>query len=141
LTRSILGGVAAVAAGLAAVLLALWFFTARDDATTSGPPPAVPGVAATVPARYAADVSRGNVVIATGDAAQRVQARRLASEIAGAPSAALRAAGQAVIVDEANPGPRGELVAWAQDRRLAAPSADDPHLLAFVEYWLGRAAG
>jgi hypothetical protein len=144
---------------LAGVALALWFFTARDDATTSGPPVAVPGVAATVPPQYAGDVRRGNVVLQVRGGDDDA-VRDLATEIAGPQDPALRAAGQAVVVDAARTGVAGpeitctdqagattpcgtgvDLVAWARGRRFAASSVGDPALRAFVEYWLGRSSG
>jgi hypothetical protein len=33
------------------------------------------------------------------------------------------------------------VIARAHGRALASPSAEDPRLRAFVEHWLGRAAG
>jgi hypothetical protein len=141
--------------------VAVWFFTANDGATTSGPPVAAPGVAWPVPSQYAGDVRRGNVVleVRSGD----VDAvRAFAAKVAGPEDPALRAAGQAVLVVVADPGlgiaepeitctdqagattpcgPVADVVAWAQGRRLEASSPDDPALRAFVEYWLGRAAG
>jgi hypothetical protein len=135
--------------------LALWFFTARDDATTSGPPVAVPGVAAKVPETYASDVGRGNVVLEVrrGDPGL---VEHFAADVAGPDDPALRSAGQAIVVDSqadvAEPEiqctghagrtipcpPRVDLVAWAPGRRLAVSTVDDPALRAFVEYWLGR---
>jgi hypothetical protein len=126
-----------VALALAGVAVALWFFTANDDATTGGPPVQAPGVAATVPSPFAADVRRGNVVLLVGRG-DLGPVRDFATQVAGPANRALRAAGQAVIV--VGDARRG-LVAYAQDRRLAAPSADDPALRAFVEYWLGRSSG
>jgi hypothetical protein len=145
---------------LAGIGVALWFFTANDAATTSGPPTQAPGVAGSVPPTYARDVRRGNVVleVRSGDAGA---VRDFATEVAGPQDPALRAAGQAVVVVEdaglgvAEPeitctdqagatvpcGPRADLVAYAQGRRLAVQSPDDPALRAFVEYWLGRSAG
>jgi hypothetical protein len=139
--------------------LALWFFTANDGATTSGPPVAVPGVphAGTTP--LPDDVRRGNVVIALTDARDRAPAEALAREIAGAPTAELRSAGQAVLVDAAGggtgvgqsvpecegaaggPAPCPTVYAYAPDRAFSTASLDDPALRAFVEYWLGRASG
>jgi hypothetical protein len=149
-----------VALALAGVAVALWFFTANDDATTSGPPAQAPGVAAVVPSQFAADVRRGNVVllVRSGDLGP---VQDFATEVAGPANRALRAAGQAVIVagdarlgglgpdatctdhtGAAVPcGPVADLVAYAQDRRVAVASADDPALRAFVEYWLGRSSG
>jgi hypothetical protein len=122
---------------------------------------AVPGVAATVPPQYARDVRRGNVVLQV-HSYDAGAVRDFATEVAGPQDAALRAAGQAVVVVVEDPGigiaepdiactdqagttvpcgPRAEVVAWAQGRRLAAASADDPALRAFIEYWLGRSSG
>jgi len=136
----------------------VWFFTANDGATTSGPPAsATPGFAWTQAVPHAADVDRGNVVIVVHDAADVAAARRLADEVAGPATPALRAAGQAVLVDAPAPSgiaavitcraraghtiPCPNVAAYARGRILTATSTDDPALRAFVEYWLGRAAG
>jgi hypothetical protein len=151
---------------LAGVVAAVWFFTANDDATTSGPAVQEPGVAWTRPPPHAADVRRGNVVLAVTDPAQAPQARALAREIAGPDDGRLRASGQAVIVDApAAPSkvPADDpvlgtsagdcrdaagrtrtcptVLAYAQGRAFSTTSAADPALRAFVEYWLGRSSG
>jgi hypothetical protein len=124
------------------VLLALWFFTSRDDATTSGPRVAAPGVAWSGAPPHAADVARGNVVLVPADASAAAAAKALARAVGGTPTAELRAAGQAVLVDRpADAPPAGAVVAYAAGRRLGVAAAADPRLRAFVEYWLGRAAG
>jgi hypothetical protein len=115
----------------------LWFFTTRDDATTSAPAAAAPGVTNAAPTPYDPDLRRGNVVLVAGPA-QMDAARALAQDVAGPPDAALRAAGQAVLVRR---GAAAGVTAYAAGRRLTAAAASDPGLRTFVEYWLGRAAG
>jgi hypothetical protein len=84
-------------------------------------------------------------------------ARRLADEVAGPVTPALRAVGQAVLVDAPVPStaeatitcrdradhdiPCPNVAAYARGRILTTTSTADPALRAFVEYWLGRAAG
>jgi hypothetical protein len=150
---------------LAGVALALWFFTANDDATTSAPAAAVPGITSSRPAPDAADVRRGNVVVAVERGEDAAEVRRLAADVAGGPATpALRAAGQAVIVIAPKSPPPGTggtgsadvtcddratgkriacptIGAYAQGRAFTTTSAADPALRAFVEYWLGRASG
>jgi hypothetical protein len=124
--------VAAAAAGFGLIA----FFTGQDDATTATRPAAAPGVAVPAQAGRDAKVLRaGNVILLAGRE-QVAGARRLAEELAGPPSRALRDAGQAVLVEE-RPG-RGGIVAVAWERRLEARTPDDPALREFVEHWLGR---
>jgi hypothetical protein len=127
-----------VAVALAAVLAALWFFTARDDATTSAPPAAAaPGRPFGGPYPDAAAVRRGNVVLLAAPGQLR-GAQALAGDLAGPASPALRDAGQAVLVQ---PGPAPGVDAYAAGRTLRAARADAPALREFIEYWLGRSAG
>jgi hypothetical protein len=100
-------------------------------------PAAVGGRPLTTATPYAADLRLGNVVL-EAPATERAAADALAGDVAGPPDPALRAAGQAVLV---RPGRGPEVVAVARDRTLRVASAGDPRLRAFVEYWLGRAAG
>ena len=120
------------------VLAALSFFNARDDSTTSTPPG--PGVV--VPAQGGAAGQRlraGNVELRYGDIAQRARARSLADELAGAPSPALEATGQAVLIVPERGLHGVRVVAWRHE--LTAQDAQDPRVRAFVEYWLGRGDG
>jgi hypothetical protein len=147
---------------LAGVALALWFFTANDGATTSAPAATAPGVASREPTPHPADVRRGDVVIAVRAPSDVAVAQRLAREVAGGPATpALRATGQAVLVDGPEPRsgsgvaepecedaahrpvacPTIAAVAYAQGRIFTTTSATDPALRGFVEYWLGRASG
>jgi hypothetical protein len=138
--------------------LALWFFTANDDATTSGPIGTVPGIAWNRPTPHAADVARGNVVLRVGSTDDTDAAMALARDLAGPDTPALRAAGQAVIVDAPRRDARGKpavscagggrvpitcptVVAFAAGRIFTATEVGDPALRAFLDYWLGRAAG
>jgi hypothetical protein len=138
---------AVVVFGALGVAAANRFFTARDTpvvppaaSATDGPGRAV--TPASRDPRWTADAAllrRGNVVLAFGRAADGPALRRLAGDVAGPPSAALRSTGQAVVVRRL-PG-RGGVVARSFDRELDAASADDPRLRLFVEAMLGRRPG
>jgi hypothetical protein len=119
------------------VLAALLFFTARDDATTSVPEAAAPGQPFRGAAPLPADLRRGNVVV-VADAGNALGAKQVAADVAGPADPALRAAGQAVRVQRSR---RAGVTAYAEGRALTVSSAADPQLRAFLEYWLGRAAG
>jgi hypothetical protein len=126
------------------VLVALWFFTTRDDATTSSPAAVAPGQPLRdnhMADRYARDLRRGNVILVV-DRSQLAAARALATDVAGPPEAALRAAGQAVLIRTGEvPVASAAVTAYAQGRTMTTSTARDLSLRAFVEYWLGRAAG
>jgi hypothetical protein len=126
-----------VALTIAGTLLALWFFTARDQPTTSAPSQEAPGRAFTGASPYDADLQRGNVVMVV-PRDQVDAAHKLALELAGPGDPALRAAGQAVLVRGA---PGAGVAAYAKGRMLRAGRTSDPALREFVEYWLGRVAG
>jgi hypothetical protein len=80
----------------------------------------------------------GDVVIAYGGAKPPPDLARLSHNLAPPFSPALAAAGQAVILAR-RPGTQGvTALAWAHMARL--PSAGDPLLQTFVQYWLGRGA-
>lgn len=120
---------------MAAVVAALSYFVARDDATTTAP--AGPG--ALVPAQPGAlgtQLKAGNVQLRYGDGAGRAAAARLAADVAGPARPELAAAGQAIdVVREV--GLRGiRALAWR--RELRVDDARDPALREFVEHWLGR---
>ncbi|HEV2787513.1 MAG TPA: hypothetical protein VGV67_14035, partial [Solirubrobacteraceae bacterium] len=116
-------------AGLAA------FFASRDDATvpqeTDGP-----GVAREANAQPRVDP--GNVVLLYSDERLTSDLRALAARIAGDPSPALEAAGQAVLVQR-RPNLTVPVTALTATRRLQATGPRDPALRSFAEYWLGRA--
>jgi hypothetical protein len=118
-------GVAALAA----------FFVSRDDATVPQGEGG-PGVARTTNAQP--QVKPGNVVLLYSDERLTRGVRALARRIAGEPSAALEAAGQAVLVQR-RPNLTVPVTAVTAGRRLEAAGPDDPALESFVEYWLGRA--
>jgi hypothetical protein len=127
---------------VAAVVAALWFFTERDDATTSAPGiAAAPGqpLAADEAARFADDLRRGNVVI-LADAGSLRTAHMVAEDIAGPAEPSVREAGQAILVRRA-PAVGAGVTAYAEGRKLTVARPTDPALRAFAEYWLGRAAG
>lgn len=137
-------GAAARVAGVTALALlglalAVWFFTAGDDATTKAPDAVVPGQAATDPRPWARELTAGNLLVETGDATTRDAARALARDVAGADlSADLLAAGQAIRVVRVEGPARAPVVAYAHGRAITATSAGDPRLREFLEYWLGR---
>jgi hypothetical protein len=83
-------------------------------------------------------LSLGDVVLMYGGKAPPAGLTGLASELAGPFSAALAAAGQAVIVAPRH-GVTGLLgLAWGHFVRVR--NAADPRLRQFAEYWLGRGA-
>jgi hypothetical protein len=117
-------GVAALAA----------FFVSRDDATVPQDADA-PGTERASGAQPA--VKPGNVVLLYSDERLTSDLRALAARTAGAPSAALEAAGQAVLVQR-RPNRTVPVTAVTATHELAAVAARDPKLAAFIEYWLGR---
>jgi hypothetical protein len=119
-------GVAALAA----------FFVARDDSTIpqQGGGPGVVRKPGSQPA-----VKPGNVVLLYSDERLTSDLRALAARTAGAPSPALEAAGQAVLL-ERRPNLRLPVTAVTATRMLTAAGPDDQRLAAFIEYWLGRAS-
>jgi hypothetical protein len=130
----VLGMVIVALAGVAAVIAIL---NARDDATVERDAGG-PGVERAAGARPV--VAPGNVVLLFSDERETTALRELARDTGGPATAAVRAAGQAVIVQR-RPGLRVPVVALTSDRRLDADGPDDPRLRSFVEYWLGRRAG
>lgn len=112
------------------------FFASRDEATVpqgQADGPGVPRGANTDPA-----VMPGNVVLRYSDERLTRDLRALAARLAGEPSPALVAAGQAVLVQR-EPNLRVPVTALTATRRLQADGPRDPALRSFVEYWLGRA--
>lgn len=113
----------------------------------SDPPTSGPHVPRSIPAdaRALSDdqileaLERGNVVLAYGTAAPPAGIRgRLAPDLPPRYVPALAQVGQEIILDH-RPGTNGiTALAWAH--MLRVPSADDPRLAAFVDYWLGRGA-
>jgi hypothetical protein len=95
------------------------------------------------------------VVLQVDDSREEADADAVSQDLGDHQDADLRAAGQAVLIvgpgggdidavsgpdiRVGDGGPR--VTAYALGRRLQARSASDPRLRAFVEYWLGRAAG
>lgn len=132
--KAFLAIAAAVMAVIGVAALAA-FFASRDDATV--PPGGGPGVARAPGARPA--VKPGNVVLLYSDERLTSSLRALALRTAGAPSAALEAAGQAVLLQR-RPNLTVPVTAVTASRRLEATAPDDPQLQSFIEYWLGRAS-
>jgi hypothetical protein len=106
-----------------------------------------PGRPAHDPRAFAGELAQGNVVLSVADRRALTAAKRLAREVSGGDDeAALRAAGQAIrVVAPECAGARcpspATVLAQAHGRAITARSLDDPELRAFLEYWLGRAAG
>jgi hypothetical protein len=108
------------------------FFASRDKGGTS-----TNGVATGAVDRSAADVllRAGNVEFFYASEADGGRLRALADQLGAADTAALRAAGQAVVLRRRSTE-NGVLVrAWHHS--LHAASAADPRLQDFVETWLG----
>jgi len=113
-------GVAALAA----------FFVSRDDATVPQDADA-PGTERASGAQPA--VKPGNVVLLYSDERLTSDLRALAARTAGVPSAALEAAGQAVLVQR-RPNRTVPVTAVTATHELAAVAPRDPKLAAFIEY-------
>jgi hypothetical protein len=127
-----LGVVVVAAAGITA---ATAYFDSRDDATleiNSGPGTIRPRDARPV-------VSAGNVLLLYREAAQAPRLRDLAHELGGA-GAALKAAGQAVLVRR-DARLRAPVRALSARHRLDAAQSGDRALRDFAERWLGRIPG
>ena len=124
-----------VAAG---VVAALAFFTARDQSTVATPQ-AGPGRPAGELPSGVDQPAPGNVLLVASDPAELEALRDLGDRVAGEPTEALEAAGQAVLVERAV-GVEG-VRAFAAGRTVAASGADDPALREFIEAWLGRVEG
>lgn len=149
-----------LAVALGGVVLLLLFFQGRDHSQVGDQTPApagVPGQAvpdqqrAAAPAAIRSDadgtrLSRdqllhalelGDVVLLYGTRAPPPALRALQQRVSGPFDRVLAANGAAVILGY-RPGTDG-VVALAWKRELRAPGADDPALLEFADYWLGRA--
>jgi hypothetical protein len=133
MARNAIVALVVVVAAVVGVAVLVAVFAARDDATVA--PSAGPGVAR--PAEATPLVSDGNVALLYSDERLTRRLRELAREMAGPESAALVAAGQAIIVRR-----RADLgvpvIAVSATHRLDASGPDDPALRGFIEYWLGR---
>lgn len=113
----------------------------------SSPPTSGPHVPATIPAdsrplsrdQILHALEAGNVVITYGSAAPPPGLRTsLAPDLPPRYEPALASVGQELILGR-RPGTSG-LVALAWRHLLRVPSASDPRLAAFVDFWLGRGA-
>ena len=118
-------------AGVAGVIAIL---NARDDSTI-GSDAAGPGERRVDGARPI--VAPGNVVLLYSDERLTSALRALAADTGGPATPAVRAAGQAVIVQR-RPDQQVAVIALTSERRLDADGPDDRRLRPFVEYWLGR---
>ncbi len=131
--KALLAIAAAVVTVIGVAALAA-FFVSRDDATVpqQGDGPGVERAPGSRPA-----VKPGNVVLLYSDERLTSDLRALATRTAGAPSAALEAVGQAVLVQR-RPNLTAPVTAVTSTRRLEAAGPDDPKLESFIEYWLGK---
>lgn len=84
-------------------------------------------------------VEAGNVVLLYGSASPPPALSAVAERAAGPFDPALVQGGQGVVLAP-RPGTRG-VVAVAWRHLLRAPSASDPRLRQFVDFWLGRGRG
>ncbi len=127
--------IAAIVVAVVGVAALAAFFVSRDDATVprEGGGPGVERPIAADPR-----VEPGNVVLLYSDERLTSALRVLAARTAGAPSAALEAAGQAVVL-ERRPNLTVPITAVTATRMLEATAPDDRRLASFIEYWLGRA--
>lgn len=150
-----------VVVALGGFVLVLLFFEGRDSSQVPGSAGAGrgPGQVVTDQARAAAPaairsdrdgtrLSRdqllhalelGDVVLLYGTSAPPPQLRALQERVSGPFDPVLAANGAAVILAR-RPGTDG-VTALAWRRILRAPSASDPAIEDFADYWLGRGAG
>jgi hypothetical protein len=135
--RKVLGMLAALAIAVVGVVGIIAFLNSRDSSTTGGAGTApMPGVAA--PAGGGALLRGGNVVLSYSDPTFTPALRRLASSLGAPDTPALRATGQAVVLQR---NPRtGGVVARAWKHTLTVASPADGRLQDFIESWLGQGA-
>ncbi|MBA2767093.1 MAG: hypothetical protein H0U33_09000 [Solirubrobacterales bacterium] len=118
---------------LAGVVGVLAFFNARDESTVAeqprGPGEDLPPLADQIE-------TPGNVFLRTGDGADLPELRALGEELAGEPTDALRATGQAVVVEQDISVDGIEAIAAGSSLTVQEP--DDPELEEFVSFWLGK---
>jgi len=144
---------------LGGFVLVLLFFESRDDSQVPG------GASGDAPGQVVRDQRRaqgpatierdgvrlsddqllhalelGDVVLVYGGASAPPQPLRALQEQVSGPFDPLLAANGASVVLAYRPGTDG-VVALAWRRILRAPSASDPALEDFADYWLGRAGG
>ena len=150
--RRLLGGLLVVVLSLAAVSALVLVLQSRDDAevgSDGGPGERVEDRCPAQPVGVTRDrrtlsraqiqtaLAQGNVVILYADGPP-AELRRLQRDVAGGPfDAEIAAAGQAVVLAEADV-PAYEGRAWG--RRLAVEDPQDPRLREFAEAWLGSGA-
>ena len=131
--RRLLTGLLTFVLCLAAVIGVLAFFNARDESTVAeqprGPGEELPPVADQIE-------TAGNVVLRASDGADLSELRALGEKIAGQPTEALRATGQAVVVEQDLSADGIEAV--AASRSLTVDEPDDPELEEFISFWLGK---
>lgn len=151
-------GLLTLVVALGGFVLVLLFFEGRDDSQVpQGAARDAPGLVVSdqATARRPAAIRRdrvpltqdqllhalalGDVVLLYGTSAPPPQLRALQEQVSGPFDPVLAANGAAVILAR-RAGTDG-VVALAWRRMLRAPSASDPALRAFANYWLGRGRG
>ncbi|HEV2818994.1 MAG TPA: hypothetical protein VGW11_00655 [Solirubrobacteraceae bacterium] len=131
--RRFLTGLLTFVLCLAAVVGVLAFFNARDESTVAQQPQ---GPGEELPPLADELETPGNVLLRASDGADLPELRALGEEIAGKPTEALRATGQAVIVEQDLSADGIEAI--AASRSLTVEEPDDPELEEFVSFWLGK---
>lgn len=131
--RRLLTGLLTLVLCLAGVVGVLAFFNARDESTVAeqprGPGEDLPPLADEIE-------KPGNVLLRASDDADLPELRALGERLAGEPTEALRATGQAVVVERDLSADGIEAI--AARRSLTVEDPDDPELEEFVSFWLGK---
>lgn len=125
----------AVLLAAVAAVIAIAFFSSRDDATVDRDD----GPGRERRADATPRVRPGNVVLLHRAASAARPLRALAEETAGPSTPELEAAGQAVIVRR-DPRLDASVRALSATRSLDVGGPGDERLRGFVEFWLGRDA-
>ncbi len=124
----------ALLVALAGAVGVIAFFQSRDESNIGGERSG-PGVEA--PGERSERLRTGNVLLTYKREQDGAALRALAEDISGPSDPALAEAGQAVFV-ERRPDQGQNVVARAWERRLEAPSPDDPSVREFADAWLGQ---
>lgn len=129
-----------VLVAIVGVIALIAFFNARDQSTagTGSPPPAA-DASTTATSGSSPLLRAGNVELAYGDPAFTPRLLALAGALGATDSRVARRAGQAVVLRR-DPDVAG-VRARALGHTLSVATPTDPRLQAFVERWLGAAAG
>jgi len=138
LLRRVALTIVSIVVGAAAVVGLIAFLNSRDDSTTASAPagPGTTVTAGTAGSGLTRQLALGNVALVYGSKRAPTQLVAIQRDVAGSSDPALAAAGQGVLLVR-RPGTSG-VVALAFKRELRVPSAKDPRLRTFTDYWLGR---